>query len=96
MRTTKQDNPALAAAFGKALTSARARTDLTQDEAASCSGMGTTSLWRLENGARLPDLAQLSRLADTYRVSITWIVESAEEIMGAVDEGEARPGTPLE
>ena len=94
MRTTKQDNPALAAAFGKALTSARARTDLTQDQAADRSGMGTTTLWRLENGQRLPDMTQLSLLADTYRVSITWIVESAEQIMGVVDEGEV-PGTPL-
>lgn len=95
MRTTKRDNPALAAAFGKALTSARARTDLTQDAAATRAKMGSTSLWRLEAGERLPDLSQLSRLADAYGVTITWIVESAEQIAATTDGG-VRWNTPAE
>lgn len=97
MRTTKRGNPTLADAFGKALTSARARGDLTQRQAADAAGMGPTTLWRLESGERLPDMEQLSRLADVYRVTITWIVESAEQIMSITaseDEGEVPPGTP--
>jgi transcriptional regulator with XRE-family HTH domain len=96
MRTTKRDDSRLADAFGKALTSARARGELTQSQAAVAAKIGGTTLWRLENGERLPDVEQLSRLADVYRVTITWIVESAEQILAdsitaAEDEGEVPP-----
>lgn len=94
MRTTKRDDPRLADAFGKALRSARARGGMTQAEAAAAAGMGSTTLWRLERGERLPDVEQLSRLADAYRVTLTWIVESAEQITAVVDEGAVPPGTP--
>lgn len=64
--------------IGKSLKNFRESENLTQSKLAENSGISQQSISRWENGQRLPNIIDLVKLADYYKVSI-------DELIGRVD-----------
>ncbi|MEN6328388.1 MAG: helix-turn-helix transcriptional regulator [Syntrophomonas sp.] len=51
-----------------------------QENVAKELGISTSSLSNYERGERIPDMALLVKIADYYKVSVSWLLGSDEEL----------------
>lgn len=69
----------LGRAVAAALRAERAAAQLTQHELAQRSGLGYQTVMRLEKGERSPNVSQLAALCAVFGLSMSELVERAEE-----------------
>jgi transcriptional regulator with XRE-family HTH domain len=68
---------AINAAVGAELRGLRAKRGMSRPELSALSGLGYSTIQRIENGDRSPDLQQLARLARALKVPVHEFVTSA-------------------
>lgn len=74
MASTNQNLQVTPVPLATRLQSARERLRLTQAEVAEATSIGESSLSEFENGRREPSIAQLQKLAQHYRRSLSWLL----------------------
>lgn len=57
---------------------------LTQAEIGKITGVSNKAVWRWEQGASLPKMGSVQKLADFYRVPISWLIEGESDTLNAL------------
>jgi transcriptional regulator with XRE-family HTH domain len=85
-----RDRTPEAMAFAAQLRAERGAAKLSQAELAKMSGIGHSTLVRLENGTRVMDTAQLGALCRALGISLTTFAMRADERLREISEAEER------
>lgn len=57
---------------------------LTQAEIGKLTGVSNKAVWRWEQGASLPKMGAVQKLADFYKVPISWLIEGENDTLNAL------------
>ncbi|HEU5150661.1 MAG TPA: helix-turn-helix transcriptional regulator [Iamia sp.] len=78
MPRRREEDAAVAAAFGRRLREIRLQRELTQERLAEAAGVHPTFVSNLERGYRVPTLVTLIRMADALEIGLPELLDRVE------------------